>query len=41
MATIYADPRFAPRHPLRAFALVVLLAVATFIGGLLLAVNYS
>ena len=41
MATIYADPRFAPHHTLRSFALVVLLAVATFLGALVLAVNYS
>lgn len=41
MATIYADPRFAPHHTFRSFVIVVLLAVAAFIAALLLAVENS
>ena len=41
MATIYADPSYQPRHPVRSAALIVLLALVTFLVGLVVAARLA
>jgi len=41
MATIYVDSRYQPRHPVRTLALIVMLALVTFLAALGVVANVA